>query len=167
MTNDTQHTPGKATDAWDGRCDRLIGDMHINAGTGVDEILGIPRPSWAHTDADRVSIAPERSVFVGDAALVPLTRHPGERLPDRSVVVARLAVEPRLGAGGGYVWFERHDATASGDIALVRGSGTALTVTEATELAHTLLAAVDVLTETEPDPDVPIDLVITDLDGEI
>lgn len=159
--NDTQHTPAKATDAWEDRCDRLIGDLHVRTGTGVDKIIGIARPKWAHPDGDRVSIAPTRSVFTGDAALVPLTRHQGHRLPDNSVAIARLAVEPRLGAGGAYVWFERHDATASGDIALVRGSGTALTIDEAAELAHTLLAAIDVLTEPEPDPDAPIDLVIT------
>ncbi|QXF79741.1 hypothetical protein HBA53_00435 [Rhodococcus pyridinivorans] len=159
-------TAANHTATWEDRCDRLIGDVCISAGTGVDEILGVPRPKWAHPDGDRVSLAPARSVFAGDAALVPLTRHQGHRLPDKSIAIARLAVEPRHGAGGSFVWFERHDATATGDVELVRGSGTALTVEEAVELAHTLLDAVAVLTEPDPDSDAPIGFMPVDLDEE-
>lgn len=137
-----------AVAAWNARVEATELVHVYDDDTLLDSIAA--RPEWSNPALDRTGTDPNRRMFNSEPATVPLSMHHGWRIDPHSGAQAVALVnivkmlhfaEPtiRLIRSAGHL-----DEDGTRREKLTTSSGYVLTLDEATDIAHTLLAAVDV-----------------------
>ena len=117
-------------------------DYYVFHDGDASNVIPFPRPVWADPDCDIVGPAIFDCYYTSNWVDVPVSNTRG-RNDDETLVPASVRVRAKL-CGDGALYVGMSDRRM-GEGKWTFGFGVGLTLAEATDLAHVLLAAVDLL----------------------
>lgn len=125
------------------RWNELVGRaIVINHDGDASKIIPFPRPPWSDDHLDVIGRNLSQSFYNSDYARIPLAYSSGLVMDEYSTP-ASMNIRGRMGGDGiPFIGLSKHSVV---DGNWQRSEGVALTPAEATELAHALLAAVDLI----------------------
>ncbi|WP_373138292.1 hypothetical protein [Mycobacterium marinum] len=133
--------PNRAIARWKELADR---DIFIRHEGDAEKVIPWPRPTWADPDCDIIGPSLNLSYYSSDWAHIPTSyRTGGQYNDDELLIPASLRVRAKISGTGRAVIGFAASKTVAGKWRFEEGVG--LTPAEATEFAHAILAAVDLI----------------------